>query len=164
MRFMTRAGYSHSKGHEEVRDFRVRTTSERQWVIARECMLCEVGLPRSRRATPRENGQTMLFHKCSKNATTANERSHFGADYVKILSKSVFRTLQTRQNGLIYVICCNFPPKWVRAFSAVFRRTVLKFSEVFRVQIYQDALGIPSNLYTEYGEVKERRKKGGIHG
>ncbi len=45
-------------------------------------------------------------------------------------------------------------------FSAVFRRTVLKFSEVFRVQIYQDALASPSNLYTEYGEVKEEERKG----
>ena len=44
---MTRAGYSRSKGHEEVRGFRVRTTSERQWAIAREYMLCEVGLPSS---------------------------------------------------------------------------------------------------------------------
>ena len=60
---MTRVGYSHSKGLEEVRAFRVRTASERRWAIAREYMLCEVGLPRSRRATPRENGQTMLFHK-----------------------------------------------------------------------------------------------------
>ena len=41
------AGYSRSKGLEEVRAFRVRTTSERQWVIVRECMLCEVGLPSS---------------------------------------------------------------------------------------------------------------------
>ena len=44
---MPRVGYSRSKGHEEVRGFRVRTTSERQWAIARECMLCEVGLPSS---------------------------------------------------------------------------------------------------------------------
>lgn len=44
---MTRAGYSHSKGHEEVRGFRVRTTSERRWAIVREYMLCEVGLPSS---------------------------------------------------------------------------------------------------------------------
>ena len=46
-----------------------------------------------------KNGQTMLVHKYSKNATKANERSHFGADYVKILSKSVFHTLQTRENA-----------------------------------------------------------------
>lgn len=44
---MTRAGYSHSKGLEEVRAFRVRTTSERQWVIVRECMLCDASLPSS---------------------------------------------------------------------------------------------------------------------
>lgn len=44
---MPRVGYSHPKGHEEVRGFRVRTTSERQWVIVWECMLCEVGLPSS---------------------------------------------------------------------------------------------------------------------
>ena len=49
-------------------------------------------------------------------------------------------------------------------FFGGFSANCAKFSEVFRVQIYQDALGIPSNLYTEYGEVKERRKKGGIHG
>ena len=44
---MPRVGYSHPKGHEEVRAFRVRTTSEQQWVIVWECMLCEVGLPSS---------------------------------------------------------------------------------------------------------------------
>ena len=44
---MTRAGYSRSKGHEEVRAFRVRTTPERRWAIVRECVLCEVGLPSS---------------------------------------------------------------------------------------------------------------------
>lgn len=44
---MPRVGYSRSKGHEEVRGFRVRTASERRWAIARECMLCEVGLPSS---------------------------------------------------------------------------------------------------------------------
>ena len=49
------------------------------------------------RDAAKKNGQTMLFHKYSKNATKANERSHFGADYVKILSKSVSHTLQTKQ-------------------------------------------------------------------
>ena len=44
---MPRVGYSHSKGLEEVRAFRVRTASERRWAIVRECMLCVVGLPSS---------------------------------------------------------------------------------------------------------------------
>ena len=44
---MPRAGYSHSKGLEEVRGFRVRTASERRWAIVRECMLCDVALPSS---------------------------------------------------------------------------------------------------------------------
>ena len=161
---MTRAGYSRSKGLEEIRAFRVRTASERRWAIVRECMLCEVGLPRSRRATPQKMVKRCCFTNEAKTLLKQTNAVIEASATSKYLVNRYFVPCRRGKNGLIYVICCNFPPKWVRAFSAVFRRTVLKFSEVFRVQIYQDALGIPSNLYTEYGEVKERRKKGGIHG
>lgn len=70
----------------------------------------------------------------------------------KYLVNRYFVPCRRGKNGLIYVICCNFPPKWVRAFSAVFRRTVLKSSEVFRVQIYQDALASPPTCTRNTGK------------
>ena len=48
-------------------------------------------------------------------------------------------------------------------FSTDFRRTVLKFSEVFRVQIYQDALASPPTCTRNTGKWRKEEKESSYH-